>query len=184
MSKPFSIFKSYCINNSTDRPVCKHSDPHCDRSHMKNSRKYHGKHDSAKPHTQHGGRHCKSNIPCCPESIWWNKCHDPHDWFYDCDTCYHEYTKFCTLWFHASKICDRISKPKHQKTCSDQYNFCCNGNLLYILDCFFFFSCSKTFSNDCHQSDPHSDRHDPIQVLDDIGHSLCCDRRRSHQRYR
>ena len=145
MSKPFSIFKSYCINNSTDRPVCKHSDPHCDRSHMKNSRKYHGKHDSAKPHTQHGGRHCKSNIPCCPESIWWNKCHDPHDWFYDRDTCYHEYTKFCTFWFHTSKICDRISKPKHQKTCSDQYNFCCNGNLLYIIDCFFFFSCSILF---------------------------------------
>ena len=38
------------------------------------------------------------------------------------------------------KLCDWISKPKSIKmTCSDQYNFCCNGNLLYIIDCFFFF---------------------------------------------
>ena len=62
------------------------------------------------PITYFGGMEPESAklcISCSSEPIWWNKSHDPYNWFYDRNACYHEDAKFSTLWLHSSKISDR-----------------------------------------------------------------------------
>lgn len=63
MREPSPAHKVECEYDAPDRPVCKHADPHCDRSEAVDAAEINAQRHPERPHTDAGENHRKPHIP-------------------------------------------------------------------------------------------------------------------------
>ena len=102
MGQPSAALKPYRKYNSTNGPICKHTDPHGNRAKSMDAAKVNTECYSEQPHADAGEDHGKAHISCCPHAVGRNKSKCPYNGFYDCDPSYHVKAHLCTLRFHAA----------------------------------------------------------------------------------
>ena len=124
MLQPFSAVESPGENNTSDRPVRKHSDPYSHRAKSHYTDQKYTQAESACPHCTAGCNHRKFCISCCSHAICRDKRHNPYKRFYNCDPHYHMETHLCTLFLHTAKNGNRLRQCKYHKAAYQYYDFC------------------------------------------------------------
>ena len=79
MIQPFSAVESPGENNTSDRPVRKHSDPDSHWTKSENAYQKYAKAEPARPHGTAGGDHGKFHITGCTKTIPRHERHCPYD---------------------------------------------------------------------------------------------------------
>ena len=177
MLQPFSAVESPGENNTSDRPVRKHSDPYSHRAKSHYTDQKYTQAESACPHCTAGCNHGKFCISCCSHAICRDKRHNPYKRFYNRDPHYHMETHLRTLRFHTAENRNWFRQCKNNHTARSHNDLSNHAKLFDVINCLILPVSSQTLTYNCHQSDSDSDTTDSVQILQNVRHCLrsdCC----------
>ena len=162
MREPSPSHKAECEYDAPDRPVCKHADPHRDRSEAMDAAEINAQRHPERPHTDAGENHRKPHIPGSPHSICRNKCERPDDRLYHRDPSDHVETHLRTLRLHAAQNRDRFRRQKYERTACDDDNLRHCRQFFDIIDRLILAPRAETLSDHRHHADSDTDRRDAV----------------------